>query len=49
VEEPKLVPEYWRSDETEQYYSFCLKRYFNFAGELSFNDRKAIEDKILLR
>ena len=47
MDELKLFLESCRSEETKQHYSFCLKKYFNFVGELSFNNRKAIEDKII--
>lgn len=36
-----LFLESCRSEETKHHYSFCLKKYFGFAGELSFNNCRA--------
>jgi len=46
VEELRLLLESCRSKETREQYAFCIKKYFNFVGQLP-KDRKEIEDKII--
>jgi hypothetical protein len=46
LNEVELFLESCRSEETKKQYNTYLKKYFEFAGEKSFEfeDRKAIED-----
>jgi len=47
VEELKLFLESCRSEETKKHYTFCIKKYFDFIGNVTFDNRKSIEDKII--
>jgi len=44
----KLFLESIKSEDTKKQYTYCLKKFFDFVGRELLNDRKEIENNIIL-